>query len=49
MKDAFEKAVLMALKIVAFLPTMFFVMIPVMIFDGEKGADMMNGYWTTNW
>lgn len=45
MKDVFEKAVLMALKIMAFLPTVFFVILPAMVIDGEKGADMMNNYW----
>lgn len=46
MSDALAKIVIWTGKILFFLPALFFVLLPIMLFDQETGENAINGYWS---
>ncbi len=45
MSDVMGKILIWTAKVLFFLPALFFILLPIMLIDGEKGADAINGYW----
>lgn len=45
MNDITAKVFEWIAKVLFFLPALFFLLLPIMLIDGEKGADAINKYW----